>query len=266
MYIIDSHCHLDRLDWPAALLRAKEHHVYEYLCVCIDLENFPIIRNIAQIQKNVYISVGVHPTEREGQVVDPQELLYLANHPEVIAIGETGLDYVHCTGDISWQQERFRTHIAVAKILKKPLIIHTRDAREDTIHIMRQENADTIGGVMHCFTETKAMAQQALDLNFYISFSGIVTFKNATVLQEVAQYVPLDRILVETDAPYLAPAPYRGKPNEPAYTRYVVEKIAELRQLSPEVIAEHTTENFRRLFKQQTYSVTLKIMQHEEYN
>lgn len=249
MYIIDSHCHLDRLDWSTALLHAKENHVYEYLCVGIDLENFPTILKIAQTQENVYASVGVHPTEHEGEVVDQAHVYDLAQHPEVIAIGETGLDYFHCTGDLTWQKDRFRTHIAIAKTMKKPLIIHTRDAREDTIRIMREESANSIGGVMHCFTETKAMAKQALDLNFYISFSGIITFKNASALQEVAQYVPLDRMLVETDSPYLAPTPFRGKPNQPAYTRYVVEKIAELRQLSPEVVAEQTTENFRRLFK-----------------
>lgn len=249
MYIIDSHCHLDRLDWPTALLHAKENHVYEYLCVCIDLDNFPAILNIAQTEKNVYASVGVHPTEHEGQAVSKHALLALAQHAEVIAIGETGLDYFHCKGEMTWQQERFRTHIAVANIIKKPLIIHTREARDDTIQIMREENAGAIGGVMHCFTETKEMAKQALDLNFYISFSGIVTFKNATALQEIAQYVPLDRILVETDAPYLAPAPFRGKTNQPAYTRYVVEKIAELRGISAEKVAAQTTKNFRQLFQ-----------------
>jgi len=249
MYIIDSHCHLDRLDWSTALLHAKENHVYEYLCVCIDLENFPAILNIAETEKNVYASVGVHPTEHQEQAVSEKSLLTLAQHPNVIAIGETGLDYFHCKGEMTWQQERFRRHIGVANIIKKPLIIHTREARDDTIQIMREENASAIGGVMHCFTETKEMAKQALDLNFYISFSGIVTFKNATALQEVAQYVPMDRILVETDSPYLAPVPFRGQTNQPAYTRYVVEKIAELRGISAERVAEQTTKNFRQLFQ-----------------
>lgn len=255
MYIIDSHCHLDRLDLSShdnqlshALSHAKKNHVHQFLCVCIDLENFPAILAIAQEHENVYASVGVHPTEHEGKIFHEETLLALAQHKEVIAIGETGLDYFHCKGDITWQQNRFRTHITVAKSIKKPLIIHTRDAREDTIAIMKEMQADKIGGVMHCFTETIEMAKQALDLNFYISFSGIVTFKNAKALQEVAQYVPLDRMLVETDSPYLAPMPFRGKPNEPAYTRYVVDKLAELRGISPEMIAEQTTQNFFRLF------------------
>ena len=193
--------------------------------------------------------MGVHPTEHQEQAVSEKSLLTLAQHPNVIAIGETGLDYFHCKGEMTWQQERFRRHIGVANIIKKPLIIHTREARDDTIQIMREENASAIGGVMHCFTETKEMAKQALDLNFYISFSGIVTFKNATALQEVAQYVPMDRILVETDSPYLAPVPFRGQTNQPAYTRYVVEKIAELRGISAERVAEQTTKNFRQLFQ-----------------
>ena len=255
MYIVDSHCHLDRVDLTLAdnkleniLLNAKANNVEYFLCVCIDLENFPQVLGIAEQYPNVCASVGVHPTEQGGKEPSIEELIDLASHKKVIAIGETGLDYFHCKGDIEWQKNRFRTHIEAAKQIQKPLIIHTRDAREDTISIMRESHAEQAKGVMHCFTESIEIARQALDLGFYISFSGIVTFKNAKELQEVAQFVPLDRILVETDSPYLAPVPHRGKSNQPAYTYYVAEKIAELKNISIEQVAQATTHNFFKLF------------------
>lgn len=255
MYIVDSHCHLDRVDLSQAdnqleniLLNAEEKFVKYFLCVCIDLENFSQVFNIAKQYPNISASVGVHPTEQDGEEPSVEKLIELANHKKIVAIGETGLDYFHCKGDITWQQERFRVHIEAAKQIKKPLIIHTRDAREDTITIMRESQADLAGGVMHCFTESIDMARKALDLGFYISFSGIVTFKNAKELQEVAKFVPLDRLLVETDSPYLAPVPHRGKSNQPAYTYYVAEKIAELRKITIEQVAEASTDNFFKLF------------------
>jgi TatD DNase family protein len=253
--LVDSHCHLNRLDLSnykgdlnAALAFAKEQGVSQILCVSVVLEDLPHMIAIARAHENIYVSTGLHPTESTHMEPNVEDLIVLASDPLIIAIGETGLDYYRCEGDTTWQQNRFRTHIQAAKKLNKPLIIHTRQAREDTIAIMREENAQDAQGVMHCFTETWEMAQQAMDLNFYISFSGIVTFKNAKELQDLAKKVPLDRMLIETDAPYLAPVPFRGKPNEPAYVRYVAEFIAELRGVSLEEIAEKTTENFERLF------------------
>lgn len=255
MYIVDSHCHLDRVDLSQAdnqlaniLLNAEEKFVKYFLCVCIDLENFSQVFDIAKQYPNISASVGVHPTEQDGEEPSIEKLIELANHEKIVAIGETGLDYFHCKGDITWQQERFRVHIEAAKQINKPLIIHTRDAREDTIKIMRESQADLAGGVMHCFTESIDMARKALDLGFYISFSGIVTFKNAKELQEVAKFVPLDRLLIETDSPYLAPVPHRGKSNQPAYTYYVAEKISELRKITIEQVAEASTNNFFNLF------------------
>lgn len=254
--LIDSHCHLDQLDLTPydgkldkALANAKTHGVGHFLCVCIDLEHFPDVLKIAEQYDNVYASVGLHPNEKVNAEPTVTELIKLAQHPKVIAIGETGLDYYRSEGDVSWQQQRFRYHIQAALQVKKPLIVHSRQAREDTIRILREEGADKIGGVMHCFTEDWEMAKQAIALNFYISFSGIVTFKNARELQEVARQVPLNKMLIETDSPYLAPNPFRGKPNEPAYVRYVAEYIAELRQLNFSVVAEQTTKNFFELFK-----------------
>jgi TatD DNase family protein len=254
--LVDSHCHLDQLDLSqyegslgAALQAAQKRGVERFLCVCIDLDHFPDICSIAENHPEVKISLGLHPTEKMEKEPTLKELSELAQHPSVVAIGETGLDYYRCHGDISWQQERFRRHIAVAKILKKPLIIHTREAQADTIQILIEENAADVGGVMHCFTETWEMAEQALDLGFYISFSGIITFKNAKALQEVVRKTPLERLLIETDAPYLAPVPYRGKPNQPAYVREVAEWVAELKGMSFNQIAEQTTQNFFRLFR-----------------
>ena len=253
--IVDSHCHLDRLDlaklgedMDAVLATARQLGVTHMLCVCIDMGNFPDVAALAARYPQVYASVGVHPNEQDTRDPRVGELVELAQVPKVVAIGETGLDYFHGQGDLEWQRERFRRHIRAARESGKPLIIHSRDAREDTIRIMREEGAAEIGGVMHCFTEDWTMAQQALDLNFYISFSGIVTFRNAEQVQDVARRVPLERMLVETDSPYLTPVPYRGKSNQPAYVRYVAEYIAELRGESLESIARVTRDNFFDLF------------------
>lgn len=254
--LVDSHCHLDRLDLTpfegsleGALENARQHGVGHMLCVCIDLEHFADVLTPAQQHDNIFASVGVHPNEQEGQEPDMATLVRLANDPNVIAIGETGLDYYRCEGDLEWQRDRFRTHIAAAKQSGKPLIIHMREATADTLRLMQEESAGEIGGVMHCFAEDWAAARAALDMDFYISFSGIVTFNSAKILKEVARQVPLDRMLVETDSPYLAPTPYRGKSNQPAYVKFVAEHIAALRNTSLAAISEATTENFFRLFK-----------------
>lgn len=253
--LADSHCHLNMLDLSlydnrleTVFERAKSNDVHYYLCVAVDLPNIPAIIDIASKHDGVYASVGVHPNEEEGRVIERDTLLHLASHPKVVAIGETGLDYFRSQGDLDWQRDRLRTHIAVAKQLKKPLIIHTRDAGEDTVKILKEEGANEVGGVMHCFVDPIDIAKKAMDLNFYISFSGIITFKNAVALQEVAKQIPLDRLLVETDCPYLAPVPFRGKPNEPGYVRYVAEKLAELHNRTYDEIADHTTRNFEKLF------------------
>lgn len=254
--LVDSHCHLDRLDFEklggnlaAALARARDNGVTHLLCVCIDMENLPDVLRIAHAHQQVYASVGVHPNERDTRDPSVEELVAVAVDERVVAIGETGLDYFHSRGELEWQQERFRRHIRAARESGKPLIIHTREARADTLRIMREEDAAAVGGVMHCFTEDWAMAEQALALNFYISFSGIVTFRNADQIKDVARRVPLDRMLVETDAPYLTPVPHRGKSNQPAFVRHVAEYIAELRGEMLEHIGTATTENFFRLFK-----------------
>ena len=219
------------------------------LCVSVNLETFPEVLAIAERFPNIFASTGVHPDDRSGEEPDIDRLVGLAGHPKVVAIGETGLDYYRVEGDTEWQRERFRTHIRAAKQTRKPLIIHTREAAEDTLRIMREEAAARVGGVMHCFTETTHVARRAMDMNFMISFSGIVTFKNATALKEVAREVPLENMLIETDSPYLAPVPYRGKTNQPAYVRFVAEEIARLKGVSIESVAEATTANFFRLFK-----------------
>ena len=253
--LVDSHCHINCLKGSEDkqvvadyLNSALDQEVNEFLCVSIDWETWPEVINIAEQHNSVYASVGVHPNHDEGHEPSIEDLLDRAKHEKIIAIGETGLDYFRSEGDLTWQQNRFRTHIAAAKACQKPLIIHTRDAREDTLKIMQEESAKDARGVMHCFTESWEMAKAAMDMDFYISFSGIVTFKNAVELQEVAKKVPLDRMLVETDSPYLAPVPHRGKQNQPAYTRYVAEFIAELRGVSLSEIAEQTTNNFYTLF------------------
>ena len=254
--LVDSHCHLDRLDLSAynndlslVLAAAKEKSVEHILCVCIDLENFPAVLNVAKQYSFVSASVGVHPTEVIAHEPTVQELLELASDPNVVAFGETGLDYYRDDSQKEIQRERFRTHIKAAKKLDKPLIIHTRHARADTLCLIKEEGADSVGGVLHCFTEDLTMAQQAIEQNFYISFSGIITFKNAQDLRDIAKTIPLERILIETDAPYLTPVPYRGKPNQPAYVYYVAQCIAELRGISIEQVAEQTTHNFFELFK-----------------
>jgi len=254
--IVDSHCHINCLkgaEDPTViqnyLADARNENVNRFLCVSIDWETYPQVLEIAENHDDVYASIGVHPNHEEGHEPSVDDLLEKAKHPKIIAIGETGLDYFRSTGDVEWQRQRFRTHIEAAKQCQKPLIIHTREAREDTIKILQQENARDAAGVMHCFTETWEMAKAAMDMGFYISFSGIVTFKSATELQAVAQKVPMDRMLVETDSPYLAPVPFRGKQNQPAYVKHVVDFIAELRGVSAEEIAEQTTANFNQLFK-----------------
>jgi TatD DNase family protein len=253
--LVDSHCHLDRLDLEpyegdfAALMGAtREAGVRHMLCVCIDLERYPSMLALVEPEPGVSVSVGVHPNERDRRDPVADELVELAGHERNVAIGETGLDYFHGKGDLGWQRERFRVHIEAARACGKPLIIHTREAREDTLRILREGGAGEVGGVMHCFTETWDMARRAMDMGFYISFSGIVTFRNAEALREVATRVPLDRLLIETDAPYLTPVPHRGKPNQPAYVRHVAERIADLRGLPVEQLIEVTGENFFRLF------------------
>ena len=254
--LVDSHCHLDRLDLSQVdgkltglLTAAAELDVAHFLCVSINLEDYPAMLAIAEQHDRISASVGLHPNEQDGHDPGIDELVDYAKHPKVIAIGETGLDYFRSEGDLDWQRDRFRRHIAAAKQTGKPLIIHSRDAKEDTLKILEEESAGEVGGVMHCFTGDWDMAQRAMDLNFYISFSGIVTFKNARELQEIATRMPAERYLVETDSPYLAPVPHRGKPNQPAFVRHVAEFIAELRGESYEQVAAVTTENFRTLFK-----------------
>jgi TatD DNase family protein len=254
--LVDSHCHLDRLDLTAyngdlslALDAAKKAGVAHIMCVSIDKDNFSNVIKIADNHSNISASVGTHPTEDAALDFTYEELVSAAAHPRVVAIGETGLDYYRSTGDLTWQQDRFRRHIRAAKQTNKPLIVHTRDAREDTLRILREEQAEDVGGVLHCFTENWEMAEQAMSMNFYISFSGIVTFHNANALREVAKQVPLDKLLIETDAPYLAPVPYRGKPNEPSYVYHVAVALAQLHNVTFEEIAERTTQNFFKLFK-----------------
>jgi len=229
-----------------------DHGVGHAMCISVTLKDFPQVLALAEAYPNVFASVGVHPDYEDEPEFSVEDLVRLADHPKVVAIGETGLDYFRLTGDLEWQRERFRTHIRAGIQAGKPLVIHTRSSAEDTIRIMREENAQRIGGVMHCFTETLEVALQAIELGFYISFSGIVTFKNAVQLKEVAKHVPLDRVLVETDSPYLAPIPFRGKTNQPAYVKFVAEEVARLRGISLEELTEATTANFFRLFKQAT--------------
>lgn len=251
--LVDSHCHLDFPDLagrlPEVLQRMRENQVDLAVCIGVNLEDYPRVLALAEAQENLYATVGAHPEYTDIEEPTEERLVALASHPKVIAIGETGLDYYWQKDKPEWQRERFRTHIRAARASGKPLVVHTRESAIDTLRLLKEEGADTVGGVMHCFTENWEIARQALDLGFYLSFSGIVTFKNATIVKEVAQKCPLDRMLVETDAPYLAPVPYRGKQNEPAYVRYVAEEIARLRLLSFEEVAWATTENFSRLFK-----------------
>lgn len=252
--LVDSHCHLNfpelAENLPAIKQSMQDNEVGYALCISVTLPDFPQVLALAEANENFYASVGVHPDYEDIDEPSVETLLKLANHPKVIAIGETGLDYFRLTGDLEWQRTRFRTHIRAAIGCEKPLIIHTRNAAEDTLRIMCEENAQQVGGVMHCFTEGLDVALQAIELGFYISFSGIVTFKNAISIKEVAQKIPLNKILVETDSPYLAPIPYRGKINQPSYVKYVAEEIAKLRGISFEEVSAATTENFFQLFKQ----------------
>ncbi|MFH1872353.1 MAG: TatD family hydrolase [Pseudomonadota bacterium] len=250
--LVDSHCHLDfpefqgREDELVAAMQANR--VGWALVAGVTLERFPGVLALAQRFPRLYAAVGVHPDTQDGQEADEETLLRLADHPKVVAIGETGLDYYRLEGDLEWQRERFRTHIRAARKCHKPLIIHTREAATDTLRILEEEGAGEVGGVFHCFTEDPAVAEAALTLGFHISFSGIVTFKNALQIKDVATLVPLDRLLVETDAPYLAPVPYRGKLNHPALVRHVAEEVAKLRGIGVEELADATTGNFFRLF------------------
>lgn len=256
--LTDSHCHLDKIkldqfgnDFHNIITNAADFDVSRFLCVCIDLERFSDVHQIAKDYPQIYCSVGVHPTSEGGKEPSVDDLIKLAQSDHVIAIGETGLDYFRVSDadrDMEWQRDRFRVHIKAAQQTGKPLIIHTRSAKEDTLRILAEEGAESIGGVMHCFAEDWEMAQKSIDLNFYISFSGIVTFNNAKELQYVAQKVPENRILIETDSPWLAPVPKRGKSNQPAYVKYVAEKIAELRGDTYENIAKISSLNFERLF------------------
>ncbi|MDO9151012.1 MAG: TatD family hydrolase [Methylotenera sp.] len=251
--LVDSHCHLNfpelLANLPAIKQAMQDNQVGHALCISVTLPDFPQVLALAEENENFYASVGVHPDYEDIQEPTIDELIKLANHPKVIAIGETGLDYFRLTGDLEWQRTRFRTHIRAAIATGKPLVIHTRNSPEDTLRIMREENAQQVGGVMHCFTESLDVALEAIALGFYISFSGIITFKNAHTIKEVAKHVPLNRILVETDSPYLAPTPYRGKTNQPSYVKHVAEEVANLRGISFDVLAAATTENFFRLFK-----------------
>jgi TatD DNase family protein len=250
--LIDSHCHIPLLSEDMAvdeiLKNAKENDISHMLCVAIDLLGSPNIIDLARKHDMVSASVGIHPNTELAKEATVDDIVFLASADEVVGIGETGLDYFRSEGDLEWQRDRFRTHITVAKELKKPLIIHTREAKDDVIRILKEEGADEVGGVMHCFVEDWETAQAAMDLNFLISFSGIVTFKNAKDLQEVAKQVPLEKMLVETDSPYLAPVPFRGKTNQPAYVRHVAEFIANLKELDFDDVAIQTSNNYRNLF------------------
>ena len=251
--LVDSHCHLDFPDLAVnldeLLANMRDNEVGHALCVSVNLQDFPRVLALAEAHPNLFASVGVHPDYEN--LVEPQaaQLATLACHPRVVAIGETGLDYFRLKGDLEWQRERFRQHIRAARLCDKPLIIHTRVAAADTLRIMAEEGADTVGGVMHCFTESWEVAQQAMEMNFYISFSGIVTFKKATNLKDIAKRMPLERMLVETDSPYLAPVPHRGKINQPAFVRHVAEEIAALRGITVNEVDAATTRNFFKLFK-----------------
>jgi TatD DNase family protein len=251
--LVDSHCHLDMLcpeqqSIDDVLAEAGQCGVEHMLCVSVSLERFTPMMELIETYAQISASVGVHPDGTNVQDPDEEQLAGLARHERIVALGETGLDYFRIEGDVEWQRQRFRRHIRAARAVGKPLIVHTRAAKQDTLNILKQEHAGEVGGVLHCFTEDWDMARAAMDMNFHISFSGIVTFKNAQQLKDVARKMPAERMLVETDSPYLAPVPKRGKSNQPAYVRYVAEHIAELRGESLEQTASYTTQNFYRLF------------------
>ena len=251
MYV-DSHCHLDfpelAENLPDILENMKRNQVGHALVVSVNMPQWPGLMDVVAPHSHLYASVGVHPDYEDTPEPTPEQLAEMARHPKVVAIGETGLDYFRLAEPLEWQRERFRTHIRASRQSGLPLIIHTRSASEDTLRIMREEGADEFGGVMHCFTESWEVAQAAMEMNFYISLSGIVTFKKATDLQDLATRVPMDRLLIETDSPFLAPVPHRGKTNDPSKVIHVAEKIAELRSVPVAVIARQTTDNFFNLF------------------
>jgi TatD DNase family protein len=253
--LVDSHCHLDRvaLDhyegrFDQFVAKTFESGVGHMLCVSIDLESWPAMVELVADYPQISVSVGVHPNDKDRREPSVEELLTLAKTPKVVAIGETGLDYFHGEGDLAWQRDRFRRHIRAAVATQLPLIIHSRQAREDSIRIMQEEGAEQAGGVMHCFTEDWPMAQQALEMGFYISFSGIITFKNADELRDVVRQVPMESLLIETDSPYLSPVPFRGKPNQPIYVSKVAECVAELKGIPTQAVEEQTSDNFFRCF------------------
>lgn len=250
---IDSHCHIDFPDLAAregeVLANMQAQQVSHALCVSVNIEQWPRVTGMAERHANVFASLGVHPDYEDVTEPDVAQLVEMSTHPRVVAIGETGLDYFRLTGDLEWQRKRFRTHIRAARECGKPLIIHTRSSAEDTLAIMREERAHEVGGVMHCFTETLEVAEAAIDMGFCISFSGIVTFKNAQQLRDVARAIPQESMLIETDSPYLAPVPYRGKMNEPAYVPHVAAELAKVRGLTVEEVGRVTTDNFFRLFQ-----------------
>ena len=251
--LVDSHCHLDMLcpekqPIEDVLSEAEKQGIEHMLCVSVSLERFGPMMDLIGPYRQISASVGVHPDGTDVEEADEDRIVELAEQERIVAIGETGLDYYRTEGDVEWQRERFRHHIRAARRVGKPLIVHTRAAKEDTLRIMKEEGAGDAGGVLHCFTEDWDMARAAMDMNFYISFSGIVTFKNAQELKDVARRMPAERMLIETDSPYLAPVPKRGKTNQPAFVRYVAEHIAELRTESFETVAEYTTRNFYGLF------------------
>ena len=253
--LIDSHCHLDRIDLTPyngsidqAIAAANEAGVAKILCISINLDNVEQVKDLADQHEGVYASVGVHPMEKDVEVT-AEQLIALADHPKVIAIGETGLDYYYSQDQKAEQKRNFSAHLQAAAATKKPVVVHTRDARQDTLEIIAAESDPEVAGVLHCFTESWEMARQAMDMNFYISISGIVTFNNASALRDVVRQVPLDRLLVETDAPWLAPAPHRGKSNEPRFVREVAEYVADLKGVNVASLAKITTDNFNRLFR-----------------
>jgi len=249
---VDSHCHLDfpelLAELPAVLEAMAAARVTHALCIAVNLPDGAAVRALALAHRNLYATAGVHPDYEDTPEPTVEALVALAAEPKVVAVGETGLDYYRLTGDLEWQRERFRVHVRAARRAGKPLVVHTRAAAADTLAILRDERAGDVGGVMHCFTESWEVARAALDLGFHISFSGIVTFRNARELKDVALRVPLDRMLIETDSPYLAPVPFRGKRNQPAYVPHVAAEIARLRGMPLEAVAEATTANFFRLF------------------
>ena len=254
---VDSHCHLDFPEYadqlPDILARMTEAKVQNAMCISVDMPDFPKVLALAEAHDQLFATVGTHPDYEDTPEPSEDQLVGLAKHPKVLAIGETGLDYYRMGdktyAEMEWQRDRFRTHIRAAIRANKPLIIHTRSASEDTIKIMKEEGASQVGGVMHCFTESWDVAQASMDLGFYISFSGIVTFKSAKDLQATCLQVPLERMLIETDSPFLAPIPHRGKTNEPSWVAHVGQFIADLKGVPVEIVAKHTTENFKTLFK-----------------